>query len=459
MSTRDLLLAELYHTPRDAQAQALAARHAPLLYFDANEPFLPLAAGYTIFHQDEPSPSFKRTVKLRLTGELSPFNEPGPFREPALTQQAPAALAIEYAIWWDWDIHHLYELEHAWVYLDARGIPLRVEASWHGKFYHIPLKLEDGHPVLLSEPGKHAFAPDPSWFHQRVRDYRRVETRAVGMHAHVLINSMFTGKIRHRVFDRVLARSYLQQHAFDPTWSFTQRFAFDNEWLVPWPALHDWIPQRVNAVLERLENITWPEEYRALRLVSAEGTLGGLQEAAATGADAVIAPLSLRENRLVLGNGNLPEPIGLDEALEFCKHEPISAFLELDDPETVDRLAWFIRSNDLNNHVVIVSPDAGLLARYGSFITNGMTAIQITAPDQDPIRAAQQCGATYVHLRREALPAAAPVPAAEFDPAWIQRVHDAGLGIISWPEANPDESQILQQLGLDVIWEKISGHG
>ncbi|RPJ40557.1 MAG: hypothetical protein EHM21_14490, partial [Chloroflexi bacterium] len=155
MSTRDLLLVDLYNSQRDEQAQALAARHAPVLYFDANEPFLPLAAGYTLFNQDGPSPSFDRLIELRPEG------------------QPAAALAIEYAIWWDWDIHHLYELEHVWVYVDEQGQPVRIEGSWHGKFYNIPLKLENGCAVLLSEPGKHAFAPDASWFHQRVREYRR----------------------------------------------------------------------------------------------------------------------------------------------------------------------------------------------------------------------------------------------------------------------------------------------
>ena len=120
---QDSLLLELYQTPRDPQTLDLVARNAPILYFDAREPFLPLAAGYTLFTGDGPSPSFDRIVELR------------PEDRPA------AALAIEYAIWWDWDIHHLYELEHAWVYLDSKGFPVRLEASWHGKYYDLPLKL------------------------------------------------------------------------------------------------------------------------------------------------------------------------------------------------------------------------------------------------------------------------------------------------------------------------------
>src|SRR4051794_34441291 len=102
MST-DPLYDTLLATPADLEMRALAARYAPIILFDLHEPFLPLAAGYTLFSADAPSPSFSRAITLS-----------GPDRPPA-------QLAIEYAIWWDWDIQHLYELEHVWVYIDAAG--------------------------------------------------------------------------------------------------------------------------------------------------------------------------------------------------------------------------------------------------------------------------------------------------------------------------------------------------
>ncbi len=495
MSTRDLLLAELYRAPRNEQAQALAARHAPVLYFDAHEPFLPLAAGYTIFTQDGPSPSFKRTVELsstsdlrsiselrssndlRSTGdprsnsELSSTDEPDSMDELGSMDETrsmselrpehptPAALAIEYAIWWDWDIHHLYELEHVWIYLDAQEQPVRVEGSWHGKFYHIPLKLEDGRAVLLSEPGKHAFAPDPSWFQQRAREHRRAETQAVSAPAHVLINDMFADKIRYRAFDAVLARSFLVRQAFTPAGRFNRRFTFLDDWLVPWPALRAWIPERVNAVLEHLEGATRPADYRALRLDNTECSLAGLQSAGASGADAVMAPLTLVENRLVLVDEQRSQSIGLDEALEFCRREPMGLFLELasanaaGDATIVDQLAWFVRARKLSNYVVVSSADAGLLARYASFVANGVTAIQLSSSEQDPLRAARQCGAAFVHLRQENLRKAA------LDPEWIRRVHDAGLGIISWPVEDRNEYEKLQRLGVDILWANREGYG
>ncbi len=73
---------------------------------------------------------------------------------------------IEYAIWWDWDIGHLYELEHAWSYIDADGRLVWAEASGHGDYSAMSLaggsiSCEGTHPVLYSQPGKHAFAPEP----------------------------------------------------------------------------------------------------------------------------------------------------------------------------------------------------------------------------------------------------------------------------------------------------------
>ncbi len=416
---------DLYHAQRDPQAQALAVRHAPVIYFDTREPFLPLAAGFTIFTADTVSPSFDRMIELRPAGAM------------------PAALAIEYAIWWDWDIHHLYELEHVWVYINGKGQPVRVEASWHGKYYEIPVVLENGHAVLLSEPGKHAFAPHPSWFAERASQFRRLETRFVGVHAGVLVKPIYAGQIRQRVFDATLARSYLQKQAFKPAWDFSNRYSFGENSLVPWPILHEWIPRRVNAWLERLETSTRPEDYLPLRLVSTESSLSGLQNAARSGADMVLLSISIENNHLVHDSS-----FNLEEAMQFCQEEPMGAFLEPADAESVDRLAWIIRSNELQHYVVISSADAKLISQYRTYVPDGKAVIQLTSPDQDPLEAARSCGAMYVNPRWERLD-----NRQEFlTPEWITRVHQNGLGILSWPVEQAAEVNELRKMGVDVIW-------
>ena len=433
MNTVDTLLTELHAVPRDAETLALVARSAPVLYFDAREPFLPLAAGYSIFTEDGPSPSFKRLIELR------------PEEKP------PAAMAIEYAIWWDWDIHHLYELEHVWVYLDAANQPVRVEGSWHGKCYEHPLRLEGGRAVLLSEPGKHAFAPDPSWFHERLRDFQRPDTRSVSAQAGVLVNDLFTGQIRQRVFDRVLARSYLTQQAFDPDWRFTQRFQFAPDALVPWPVLAAWIPRRVTGILEHLEANTPPSAYRALRLVSGEGTTTGLQAAADSGADAVHLPVMFQQNRLVLGNGSA-EPLGLEDTYRFLYRQPMGTVLELYGGQALDPLAWFVRTKQFNELTIVLSSDASMLARYNAYVPGGITAIQVESPDEDALALAEQSRSTFVYPRWSRLPGAPPL-----NPDWVARIHAAGLGVIGGPVDGEERFADLQRKGLDIVWQSAAG--
>src|ERR1041385_4215375 len=131
----------------------LAAYHAPLLFFDHEEPFLPSRVGYSVLRE----PAAARVDPRRTLDGPAPLR----FDLPGLEA------VIEYGIWWDWDIQHLYELEAAWVYL-GRGDVLRVEASWHGRFHEMLREgnpsLRGSRPILFSQPGKHAFAPEPSWF-------------------------------------------------------------------------------------------------------------------------------------------------------------------------------------------------------------------------------------------------------------------------------------------------------
>jgi len=209
----------------------LAARYSPILRFDAREPFLPLAAGYTIFRQDGPSPSFQRGHQV----ELAPPGQP------------PASFAIEYAIWWDWDIGHLYELEHVWVFVDAQSRVVRGEASWHGRYrdmcYEGELALDSDHLVLYSEPGKHAFAPTPAWFQERRQRFKRSETSALAGAGGILLAPYIQGQVHVTPLKTRLVHTYLSQQAFEPAWDFSQVFRFPPPsppsmgGVVPWPDL------------------------------------------------------------------------------------------------------------------------------------------------------------------------------------------------------------------------------
>ena len=50
----EVQLSDLFDCRQKEDERALAARFAPLIRLDVNEPFRPLAAGYTIFREGRP---------------------------------------------------------------------------------------------------------------------------------------------------------------------------------------------------------------------------------------------------------------------------------------------------------------------------------------------------------------------------------------------------------------------
>ncbi len=204
----------------------LAARYAPIILFDEAEPFLPLAVGVTVFQEEGDSPSFPR----RILRELVP-----PWRK-----------VVEYAIWWDWDIGHLYELEHAWSYIDDDGRLVWAEASWHGDYSAMSLaggklSCEGTHPLLYSQPGKHAFAPEPICFERMLHFVVKDAAREAG-EGGVLVKDQYAHAIDLQAGDHERVAAFLRKHAFTPTMRFTQRFAIGRDLLVPWSTLDEWIP-------------------------------------------------------------------------------------------------------------------------------------------------------------------------------------------------------------------------
>lgn len=218
---------------RHDQNYELVRTHAPVIHFDAAEPFLPLAVGYTVFHAAATSPSFPRTIDL----------------------PDGASLAIEYAIWWDWDIEHLYELEHVWVYLDRTGTLIAADASWHGGWR--AMTVVDGTLTLYSEPGKHAFASSIAPLLER-----QMKTLEACTSPHkgrrLLVTPLFQGIIPSgTLVEQQLVRNYLEHQLFQPTYQFSKRFAVADARLVPWRHLQRWIPRRVRWWLDTLETNTY----------------------------------------------------------------------------------------------------------------------------------------------------------------------------------------------------------
>ena len=229
-SNLDDLFAQ-YDATSHAEDHELARRYAPIIHFDAREPFLPLAAGYTIFKHDGESPSFPCQIELHKTGHPD------------------TAFAIEYAIWGDWDIQHLYELEHIWVYVDNQGRVVRGEASAHGGHQDMAidgrLNLTGDRLTLFSEPGKHAFAPVVEWLENRKADTVSNCGAEAGIGG-LCIPPVIEDYIYSAPEDDRRIHAYLQTKAFMPSMEFTQIFDAMQDCLVSWSLLIEWIPVRID---------------------------------------------------------------------------------------------------------------------------------------------------------------------------------------------------------------------
>jgi hypothetical protein len=219
---------------QDKNALELATRYAPIIVADEREPFEMLAVGYTIFDHADASPSFpKRRVEVGA-GSPRPYDS--------------ATCAIEYALWWDWDIGHLYELEHAWTFVGMNGVVVAVEASWHGMYGIAEVGgkpvLDGTHPILLAQPGKHAMAVSSEPFGE-IREWAEREAGPDAGKDGVLDNGLFRGKFPKNPENDARVTAYLKQRAFTPSWNFTKRLPVTREMLVPWQAMAEWIPARV----------------------------------------------------------------------------------------------------------------------------------------------------------------------------------------------------------------------
>ena len=463
-------LTTLLDVPQNPADRALAARYAPILRFDAREPFLPLAAGYTIFRETGESPSFRQGRKIDLTPPDGPR----------------ADFAIEYAIWWDWDIGHLYELEHIWVYVGADGRVVRVEGSWHGDHHDMRyggrLALDGDHFVVYSEPGKHAFAPTPAWFKKRRAEFKRSETSELAGVGGVLLAKYIQKHVRPTPLKTRLVHTYLAQRAFEPSWDFSLTFPITSEMLVPWEVLRDWMPGRVNAILDHLAQEIPPSEYRFLRIGhrgarahAPDNTLLGIRTAATLGADMVeIDVQRTADGHVVLAHdAHLTDADGrawpvqhsaleqlraLDlgqgeriptfaEALKVCIEENLGAYIEIKDGAAIEAVIATLRKEKVGGYVILASFRPDWLATIKDIEPKLMTSILFNAPSVDAVKLAQSVKATFVHPCWERF----PNPSALLTPAWVSRVREANLGIVCWHEERPEEIAALRQVGVDAI--------
>ena len=214
----------------------LAARYLPLFHFDRNETIPMRAIGWTVTRETVQSPSFPKR-KIPVTGDT--------------------LLTIEYACYWDYDIQHMYDLEHVWVMIGKDGRLLHAEGSFHGKYLNLwdprmeeigALPPENQRVHAFLQPGKHAFLPSgalvrliPGWMESCTSD-------AGGP---ILTGGPFEQIYHSTPEEDALSARYIRERLrFIPALDFVR--GGESASLMPWPELAINIPRWISAECDRL---------------------------------------------------------------------------------------------------------------------------------------------------------------------------------------------------------------
>jgi glycerophosphoryl diester phosphodiesterase len=444
----------------------LALQHAPYIRFDDREPFLPSVVGYTIFHESGASPSFPRQIYL----------------------DSGVVTAIEYAIWWDWDIGHLYELEHVWVFINQNGEPVRADASWHAGYNAMvnesgQTPIQGGRLIVYSEPGKHAFAPFPEFFLERKPGTLLECERNAGIGG-VHVTPLFEGTIHDRTpLNNRLVHTYLERQSFTPAYNFSRIFDLREAIFVPWDNLWRWIPARVTWWTEELQRTIPPHERRVLRIAhrgasayAQENSAESIRKAWELGADMVemdiratadhipvishdpslkrlyhvdvsIAEITLRELRAYSEPGPM---MTFAEMVSLCHALQLGLYLDIKALSWEATLRVLAALDDYNfiRHTIFGSFQPDYLADIKAHRPDVETSILFGSVHVDPVSLAQSIHADYVHPCWEAR---SETPHKLLTPEWMARVREAQLGIVCWHEERPSEIAALQALGVDAI--------
>ncbi len=196
----------------------------PTIKFNVNEPFELLGIGYSIIRYNQKSPSFDRYISLE-TG----------------------VVCIEYALYWNYDIEHLYDLEHIWLYINVFGEVVQCEVSFHGEVRNGLLsKTNEENIILFCQAGKHAFTPDLELF-DKIDNYHSVTVDNVG-HQGLLIPSLFEEVlVSSKCTDECIKR-YMRKFAFTVSDDY-HNIDLHKSLFMPWVDLRYKIPLMIKEEL------------------------------------------------------------------------------------------------------------------------------------------------------------------------------------------------------------------
>ncbi len=217
----------------DEQVRALILRYQPYIYKDKLDPFPIRFVGCTVFSERTHSESFPKWV-------VDPAEE-------------GAKWIIEYAVYYDYDIQHMYDLEHIWVAVDEKEKVIDCWGSFHGMRLRAAgtrfFKMEGTHPILYAQPGKHAMLPDPELFELHPRFHMACTTEAGGG---ILLPALLGGAVESNNELDAKVAEYIRAHfAFQPSLEFVHE-QLRPEQFISWPELLKKIPELISKQVQMI---------------------------------------------------------------------------------------------------------------------------------------------------------------------------------------------------------------
>ena len=213
-------------------------RYAPVIYMDKKEPFGIKRVGFKVYSENGArSSSFNRTFDFE--------NFPG------------AERVLEYVYYLDYDIQHLYDLEHIWVYLDKEGTVVGAEGSYHGRFLNAfrqeitCTNIEDEtHVVMYSQPGKHAMLASDKLMYLYSELFSACD-RLAGIHG-LDAPERYLEDIHISEADNRRIADYIKEtFSFEPSMKF-EKASIPESAYIELDQLHREIPEFLKAELDRL---------------------------------------------------------------------------------------------------------------------------------------------------------------------------------------------------------------
>lgn len=212
--------------------------------YDSSERIFPQKIGYAVYK-----------AKSLIDHYYSPtFPRPLYFAKEIIGGDTDADTVVEYSLWYDADISHLYELEHLWVYMNS-GEVVAVEGSRHGLISSFSHEAS-----IYVEPGKHGHFQTA--LTDRLKSYLTYCCQKPGkdglsldtITAPELLAFRGTLTTQYEV-DSYIEKTitYLSKYTFTPSFEFTKEYIPDAHMFVPWATLKEYIE---DYLLKQLNSLT-----------------------------------------------------------------------------------------------------------------------------------------------------------------------------------------------------------